>query len=125
MWIEGNYRRSFLDMHIDDWNEEFLSRVDPEGLVKLLKDAGMQQIVVKCRPHTGLAFYPTKTGRMHKGLQGRDYVGEMIQLCHSNGIAVMAYFSQIFDNWAYEKHPEWRMINGYGKTSREDRKSVV
>lgn len=120
MWIEGNYRRSFLDMHIDDWNEEFLSRVDPEGLVKLLKDAGMQQIVVKCRPHTGLAFYPTKTGRMHKGLQGRDYVGEMIQLCHSNGIAVMAYFSQIFDNWAYEKHPEWRMINGYGKTSREE-----
>ena len=120
MWIEGNYRRSFLDMHIDDWNEEFLSRVDPEGLVKLLKDAGMQQIVVKCRPHTGLAFYPTKTGRMHKGLQGRDYVGEMIQLCHSNGIAVMAYFSQIFDNWAYEKPPEWRMINGYGKTSREE-----
>lgn len=120
MWFEGNYRRIFLDMHIDDWNDEFMSNVDPKGLVELLKNAGAQQIVVKCRPHTGLAHYPTKIGRMHKGLRGRDYVGEMIELCHSSNIAVKAYFSQIFDNWAYENHPEWRMINGYGKTSREE-----
>lgn len=119
MWIEGNYRRIFLDMHIDDWNEEFLSKVDPEALVTLLKNAGAQQIVVKCRTHTGLAHYPTKIGRMHRGLRGRDYVGEMIELCHRNNIAVMAYFSQIFDNWAYENHPDWRVINGEGKTSRE------
>ncbi|MGL4738515.1 MAG: family 10 glycosylhydrolase, partial [Cellulosilyticaceae bacterium] len=75
--------------------------------------------VVKCRPHTGLAFYPTQIGRMHRGLKGRDYVKEMIDLCHENNIAVMAYFSQIFDNWAYEAHPSWRVINGEGKTSRE------
>ena len=31
----------------------------------------------------------------------------------------MAYFSQIFDNWAYENHPDWRAVNGEGKTSRE------
>lgn len=119
MWIEGNYRRVFLDMHIADWNEEFLSKVDPEKLVTLLKAAGAQQIVVKCRPHTGLAYYPTKIGRMHRGLKGRDYVGEMIELCHKNEIAVMAYFSQIFDNWAYERHPDWRIVNGEGKTSLE------
>ncbi|MEG0909983.1 MAG: alpha-L-fucosidase, partial [Ruthenibacterium sp.] len=119
MWIEGNYRRIFLDMHLDDWNEEFLSKLDPEHLEKLLKDAGAQQIVVKCRSHTGLAYYPTKVGRMHKGLHGRDYVKEMSELCHKDGIAVMAYFSQIFDNWAYENHPDWRVINGEGKTSRE------
>lgn len=119
MWIEGNYRRIFLDMHIDDWNEEFLSKVDPDGLVELLKEANAQQIVVKCRPHTGLSHYPTKIGHMHKGLKGRDYVGEMIELCHKNGIAVMAYFSQIFDNWAYENYPAWRVVTGDGKTSRE------
>lgn len=48
MWFEGNYRRIFLDMHIDDWNDEFMSNVDPKGLVELLKNAGAQQIVVKC-----------------------------------------------------------------------------
>lgn len=119
MWLEGNFRRIFLDMHIEDWNEDFLSKVDPEALVELLADAGAQQIVVKCRTHTGLAHYPTKIGRMHRGLKGRDYVREMIDLCHARGIAVMAYFSQIFDNWAYEAHPEWRGINGEGRTSRE------
>ncbi|MDR1420435.1 MAG: alpha-L-fucosidase [Treponema sp.] len=119
MWIEGNYRRIFMDMHLDDWNDEFLSRLDPPGLVDMMKDAGVQQLVVKCRSHTGLAYFPTKTGRMHRGLHGRDYVGEMTELCHKNGIAVMAYFSQVFDNWAYENHPDWRSINGEGKTSRE------
>jgi hypothetical protein len=108
-----------MDMHLDDWNDEFLSKLDPPALVNLMKDAGVQQLVVKSRPHTGLAYFPTKIGRMHKGLHGRDYVGEMIELCHKNNIAVMAYFSQIFDNWAYENHPDWRSINGEGKTSRE------
>ncbi|MFP3155995.1 alpha-L-fucosidase [Lachnospiraceae bacterium ZAX-1] len=119
MWFENNYRRIFLDMHIADWNEEFLANVNPKALVELLRDAGTQQIVVKCRTHTGLAHYPTEIGRMHRGLKGRDYVGEMIKYCHENDIAVMAYFSQIFDNWAYENHPAWRLINWEGKTSRE------
>ena len=119
MWIKGNYRRIFMDMHLDDWNSEFLSKLDPPKLVAMMKDAGVQQLVVKSRPHTGLAHFPTKIGRMHKGLHGRDYVGEMIDLCHKNNIAVMAYFSQVFDNWAYENHPDWRSVNGEGKTSRE------
>jgi hypothetical protein len=119
MWTKGNYRRVFLDMHIGDSNDVYLSKLDPEHIVHTIKESGAQMLVVKCRPHTGLALFPTKIGRMHKGLKGRDYVGEMIQLCHKNGIAVQAYFSQNFDNWAYENHPDWRMINCDGKTSME------
>ncbi len=119
MWTENNYRRIFLDMHIDDWNEEFLSKVDPEKLVSMLKNAGAQMIVAKCRPHTGLAHFPTKYGRQHKGLKGRDYVAEMVKLCHDNGIAVKGYFSQIFDNYSYDHHPDWRFVDGEGYNSRE------
>ena len=39
MWIEGNYRRNLMDMHIDDWNEEFLSKIDVDEYVDALKDA--------------------------------------------------------------------------------------
>lgn len=106
-------------MHIDDWHEDFLSKLDPAGLLASLRNCGAQQVVVKCRSHTGLAYYPTRIGRMHRGLRGRDYVKEMIDLCHQNNIAVMAYFSQIFDNWAYENHPSWRVINGEGLASME------
>ncbi len=119
MWIEGNYRRNLMDMHIDDWNPEFLSRLDVDEYIKALKDAGIQAAMVKGRPHTGLAYYPTKVGRMHKGLKGFDFLGEMVQKCHENGIAVVAYFTQIFDNWAYDNHPEWRIITAEGKGMRE------
>ena len=119
MWYEGNYRRIFLDMHIADDDDRYLSNVDPVKLVGMLRDAGAQMIVVKCRTHTGLAHYPTKIGRQHRGLNGRDYVGEMIGECHKYGIAAKAYFSQIFDNYAYEHHPDWRMVTGKGFNSRE------
>lgn len=121
MWIEGNYRRNLMDMHIDDWNPEFLSRLNVDEYVDALKDAGIQAAMVKGRPHTGLAYYPTKIGRMHKGLKGFDFFGTMVKKCHENGIAVVAYFSQIFDNWAYENHPDWRLVTADGKGMQEYR----
>lgn len=121
MWIEGNYRRNLLDMHIDDWNPEFLSKVNVEEYVGALKAAGVQAAMVKGKPHTGLCYYPTKIGRMHRGLKGYDYFGEMIKKCHENKIAVIAYFTQIFDNWAYEEHPSWRVVTAEGKNMREYR----
>ncbi|MDO5573562.1 MAG: alpha-L-fucosidase [bacterium] len=121
MWIEGNYRRNLMDMHIDDWNPEFLTKINVDEYVEALKDAGIQAAMVKGKPHTGLCYYPTKIGRMHKGLKGFDFFGTMIQKCHENDIAVIAYFTQIFDNWAYDEHPDWRVITGDGKNMREYR----
>ena len=121
MWIEGNYRRNLMDMHIDDWNPEFLSKINVEEYVEALKDAGVQAAMVKGKPHTGLCYYPTKIGRMHRGLKGYDFLGEMIKVCHANNIAVIAYFSQIFDNWAYEEHPAWRVVTAEGKNMRQYR----
>ncbi len=119
MWIQGNYRRVFLDMHIDDWNEKFLSKLDPPAIVAMLKDAGAQCLAVKAKSHTGLCYWPSSIGRMHKGLKGRDYVGEMTSLCHKNGLAVQGYYSNIFDNWAYLNHPSWRCVRPDGKTTME------
>lgn len=119
MWIKGNYRRIFLDMHIDDWNDGFLSKLDPEDIVSTIADAGARNIVVKAKPHTGLCYWPSSIGRMHRGLAGKDYVGEMIRLCHNRGIDVIVYYSQVFDNWAYDNHPDWRCEYADGLTSRE------
>ena len=121
MWTKGNYRRNLMDMHIDDWNEEFLSKVDPAEYVEALADAHVQCAMVKAKPHTGLCYWPCTTGRMHRGLKGRDFFGEMVRRCHEKGIAVIAYYSQIFDNWAYDNHPEWRLIGPDGRTFREYR----
>ncbi len=121
MWIEGNYRRNLMDMHIDDWDDTFLTRINCDEYVDALKDAGIQAAMVKAKPHTGLCNYPSKIGRMHRGLQGKDFLGEMIEKCHHAGIAVVVYFTQVFDNWAYDNHPDWRCIGPDGKTFREYR----
>ena len=47
MWIEGNYRRNLMDMHIDDWDETFLSKIDCDEYVQALVDAGVQAAMVK------------------------------------------------------------------------------
>lgn len=120
-WIEGNYRRNLMDMHIDDWNPEFLSKINVDEYVQCLKDCGAQAAMIKGKPHTGLCYYPTKIGRMHKGLKGYDFFGHMVEACHKNGIIAEGYYSQIFDNWAYETHPEWRLVTADGKNYREYR----
>ena len=42
MWYEKNYRRHLCDMHIEDWNEEFLSKFSPEEYVENLLNAKIQ-----------------------------------------------------------------------------------
>lgn len=121
MWIKGNYRRNLMDMHINDSLEEYLSKIDPEEYVNALKNADIQAAMVKSKPHTGLCYWPSKIGRMHKGLKGRDFLGEMLELCHQNGISVIVYYSLIFDNWAYENHPSWRVVTADGMTFKEYR----
>src|SRR5207247_9082730 len=36
--------------------------------------------------------------------------GGMVALLHERGSAVWAYYSAIFNNWAYNAHPEWRLV---------------
>ncbi len=119
MWTKGNYRRNLMDMHIDDWNDTFLTKVDPVQYVSLLKEAGIQNAMVMSKSHTGLCYWPSSIGRMHRGLAGRDFFGQTIEECHAMGITVVAYFSLIFDNWAYENHPDWRQITSDGKAYRD------
>ncbi|MEG2393421.1 MAG: alpha-L-fucosidase, partial [Ruthenibacterium sp.] len=125
MWYEKNYRRVFMDMHLSDARpEEYLSKLDVADFVKTMRDAHVTNVVVKAKSHVGLHYWPCKHGRMHESLRrrGLDYVGEMIRECHQNDIAVIVYYSQIYDNYAYDEHPAWRIVYDDGKTSREDGK---
>ena len=122
MWYEKNYRRVFMDMHITDTNDTFLTKLDMDDLVSAVKESNATCLVVKGQPHTGLQYWKGSIGRMHRTFQERniDYVREMIEKCHSNGIAVMTYFSQIHDNVAYDEHPEWRFVDADGNNSRDE-----
>jgi hypothetical protein len=109
-------------MHIPDWDPKFLSEFNADRYVEALVQSRAQSIVCYAHSHVGLFNYPTKVGRQHAGLNGRDIVAEMIDRCHQHNIAVVLYVSVIHDRWASDQHPDWRIIhpNGgdFGRGSR-------
>ena len=107
-------------MHIEDWNEEFLSRFSPEKYVENLLNAGIQNAMLPFQTHVGLCYYPTKIGCIHKAFKGKeDLIKRTVDLCHKNGIAVTGYYSLSFNTREHDRHKEWRMVMQDGKSMRE------
>ncbi len=107
-WFQRGYRRILVDMHIADWNDEFLSKYDPRKVADLYAKANVTSAMFYCQSHVGLCYWPTQSGKMHAGLHGRDIVGQMVAELKARGIAAVAYYSLIFNNWAFLEHPQWR-----------------
>jgi len=119
-WFEKSYRRHLLDMHIEDWNDEFLADFSAEGYFEKLKRAKIQSPMIYFHSHVGHCHWPTKTGHMHKAFVGReDMIKRLVELCHSEGMDVIGYYSPIFNNIAHDEHPQWRMVNQQHKSNRE------
>lgn len=120
MWYTNSYRRHLCDMHIDDWDESFLSEFSPEVYFDNFKKANVQNAMLYSQSHVGLSYYPTRTGKMHNAFHGKeDSMHRLVQLCRNNGISVTMYYSLIYNNWAHDHHPEWRMVMPNGKSARE------
>jgi hypothetical protein len=114
-WYPHAYRRAVVDMHIPDWDDAFLARFDSVRYADALVEAKAESIVCYAQSHVGLFNYPTAVGKQHAGWKGRDGFWEMLDACHARKIAVVAYTSLIFDRWAADNHPEWRMAAHDGK----------
>ena len=94
-------RRTLMDMHIENWNPEFMSQFDPEAYFESLKIAKINAPMIYIQSHVGLCYWPTKSGEMHSGLIGKeDAMKRLFDLCHDDGMAVVAYYSIIYNNWA-------------------------
>lgn len=123
MWYKNNYRRHLCDMHIDDWDDAFLSEFSPDEYVENLKKAKIQNAMLYFQSHVGLCNYPTKSGKMHNAFRGReDTMRKVADMCHNENIAVTGYYSLIYNNWAHDNHPEWRMIDETGRSVYEQGK---
>jgi len=115
-WYQKTYRRSLIDMHIEEWNDEFLSEFTPEGHLAYLKAAKVDATMLKIHTHVGVDYYPTKVGVMHRAFRGReDTINRLVDLCHENGISVVGYYSLVYSNRNEEMHPDWGMLDD-GKT---------
>lgn len=121
-WYSTSYRRNLVDMHLEDWDPAFMSRFDPVSYCENLKKAHIKSAMIYFHSHVGYSYYPTKVGKMHSALIGReDAMRQLVDLCHEAGIDVVGYYSLIHTTLEEERHPEWRLVNGGDGTSPHQR----
>lgn len=108
-WYRSSYRRILTVLHIPDWDQDFLSRYDPEISADLYAKAGVTSEVFMAHSHVGLCLWPTKAGKMHACLRGRDILREQVQAVRKRNIRICVYYSVHVNDWAFLEHPEWRM----------------
>lgn len=119
-WYKGVYRRNLVDMHIADWDEEFLSKFDPETYYQNLVTAKIESPMIYLQSHTGLCHYPTRSGKTHAYFAKHPRaMNTLIDKCKQGGMKVVGYYSLIFNNWAADTYPEWEMVGADGTTWRD------
>lgn len=120
MWYSNVYRRNLVDMHIEDWNPQFLSKFSAQTYYENLAKAKIQAPMIYLQSHVGHCYWPTKTGHMHNALRGREnFIRTLIEKCRANGMYAVGYYSLIYNSWANDNHPEWGIINAAGKNLRQ------
>jgi hypothetical protein len=107
-WPGQVYRRLLVDNHVPDWDPVFLSRFDPVDYVKTVATAGFQALMQYAISDAGLCLWRSKIGQVHRGMKGRDYFAEVMDECKRQGLHRTALFLVIWDNLAFERHPDWR-----------------
>ena len=122
-WYKDSYRRNLVDMHIEDWNGEFLSKFDPRFYFECLKKARIQSPMIYLHSHVGLCNWDSESGLTHRAFKGDNRIKTLIDLCHSEGMDVVGYYSLIFNKDEYERNPGWRMIDPKGNPSRSNKET--
>jgi hypothetical protein len=108
----------FLDLHVPDWHDAFLSQFDPAAFADSVASANATAATIMANTHTGLCTYPTRVGEMHRNLEGWDLLGTTIDRCHARGLDVVVYYCTVYVDWYWDHHPEARIVDAEGKSQK-------
>lgn len=118
-WYRTRYSRILVDMHIPGWDKRFLSKLAPKRYVDTVARARPGAMMLYANSHIGLALYPSKLGPVHPATAKGDFVGSTVAEAHRKGMAVVAYYTVVYNNAAFLEHPEWRIEPPQGPEAYE------
>lgn len=118
-WYQRCYRRFLVDMHIPDWDERFLSKLDANSYISTLAKGESTGIMLYCNSHIGPTLYPSKLGPVHRAIRKDDFVADALKAARRRKLSVVAYYSAVYNNAAFLAHPEWRIIPQQGESPYE------
>ena len=92
-WYRTSFRRNLVDMHIEDWNPEFLSQFDPDKYYENLVRAHVKSPMIYLQSHVGHCNWDTKSGHQHQSFKDcTKKMQRLFDLCHQGGMDVVAYY---------------------------------
>ena len=119
-WFSHCYRRNLVDMHIEDWDEQFLSQFDPADYFANLQRAHIQSPMLYLQSHVGHCYWPTETGHMHSAFRKEpDKMRRLAQLCKDAGMHPVGYYSLIYNTHEEDRHPDWRLRGADGLSGHQ------
>jgi hypothetical protein len=95
-WYKTITRKIHADFHTGGFIRGVGKDFDPDAYAARLAASHVNAICVFAKCHHGYAYYNTKVGTRHPGLDF-DLMAAQIDACHKCGIAVWVYFSVEFD----------------------------
>ena len=82
-WYRTSFRRNLVDMHIEDWNPEFLSQFDPDKYYENLVRAHVKSPMIYLQSHVGHCNWDTKSGHRHQSFTDcTKKMQRLFDLCH-------------------------------------------
>jgi hypothetical protein len=113
-WFKKSLRRNLIDMHINDIDPLFLSEFSADKYAEALSLSGVDTAVIYGGSCLGINYFSTSNGHRHNSIGTRDLIAETVSTCRAKGLNIVLYFN-IWSRWAYDNHPEWRMIDIDGR----------
>ena len=90
-WPTETLRRLLVDTHVPDW-DGLMANFDAADYVSTIAKANFQALMQYANSHVGLCLWRTQLGKMHAGMKGRDYFGEVMAECRRQGLHPLAYY---------------------------------
>lgn len=109
VWWRSNLLHVDCDMLMTDASPDALSKIEPENLIAVIAEAGIEAFWGYIQDPTGWVYYPSKVGQQHPRLNGRDLVAELLSACRKHGLKFMGYFDPMEMGVEVTRHPEWRV----------------
>lgn len=108
------FRQIHLDFHTSERIPAVGQDFDPDAFAQTLREAAVDSVTCFSRCHHGLIYHDTKFDARHPGLK-TNLLPQMIEACHQRDIRVPVYVTVGFDEFQYQRHPEWQEIGPDGK----------
>jgi hypothetical protein len=116
--VLASHRRFLVDMHVPDWDGDFMACMDPEQLASRVAAAQATVVTLPANNHAGLNFWPSSVGASHRGNGCSRLLPRALEAARLHGLATVVYYCVAYVEWYWEHFPDARVIDAAGRPRR-------